>query len=69
MKEEWLANKKSFEVRDVRKLKGNFLPSILKKARSLEVGSGLCIVQSFEPIPLYSALEDLGYEHHTDRIS
>jgi len=69
MKKEWLVHKESFEIRDVRELKGNFLPSILKKARSLEVGSGLCIVQSFEPIPLYSALEDLGYEHHTYKMS
>ena len=35
----------------------------------MEVGKGLCIIQSFEPIPLYSALEELGYEHHTDKTS
>lgn len=69
MKNEWLAGKESFEVRDVRQLKGNFLPAILKKAQNLEVGGGLCVVQSFEPIPLYSALEELGYEHQTDKIS
>ena len=69
MKKEWLNQKKTFEVKDVRKLKGNFLPAILKRAQNLEVGSGLCVVQSFEPIPLYSALEELGYEYHTDKIS
>lgn len=69
MGEKWINKKESFKVIDVRKLKGNFLPSILKKAQNLEVGNGLCIVQSFEPIPLYSALEDLGYEHQTDKIS
>ena len=56
-------------MRDVRQLKGNFLPSLLKKAQKLEVGNGLCVVQSFEPIPLYSALEELGYEYHTDKVS
>jgi hypothetical protein len=51
----WLDKKQSFEVIDVRTLKGNFLPSILKKAQKIVAGGGLCIVQSFEPIPLYSA--------------
>ena len=69
MKKQWQIEKETFEVMDVQQLKGNFLPSILKKAQDLEAGKGLCIVQSFEPIPLYSALEDLGYEHQTDKIS
>jgi alkylhydroperoxidase/carboxymuconolactone decarboxylase family protein YurZ len=65
----WKEQKETFEVKDVRKLTGNFLPSILKKAQGLEVGKGLCIIQSFEPIPLYSALAELGYEHETDKVS
>jgi len=44
--------KESFEVVDVRELKGNFLPMILAKAKKIEVGEGLCVIQSFEPIPL-----------------
>ena len=27
------------------------------------------MIQSFEPKPLYSALEDLGFEHITEKIS
>ena len=69
MQMDWIDQKETFEIKDVRELKGNFLPSILKKAQKLEVGNVLCIVQSFEPIPLYSALEELGYEYHTDKIS
>ena len=65
----WLDNKDSFKSLDVRKLKGNFLPAILNKAQKLETDEGLCIVQSFEPIPLYSAMEELGYEHETEKIS
>lgn len=33
------------------------------------VGSGFCIVQSFEPIQLYTVLQGLGFEHHTEKIS
>ncbi len=62
-------NKENFEVKDVRKLKGNFLPSILKQAKSLEVNQGICVVQSFEPIPLYSAMAELGYEHETEKVN
>lgn len=65
----WIDKKSEFEVKDVRTLKGNFLPSILKKAQNLDINNGICIVQSFEPIPLYSALAELGYEHHTEKIS
>lgn len=69
MKKEWLSQKETFEVKDVRELKGNFLPAILKKAQNLEVDKGFSIIQNFEPIPLYSALEELGYEYHTDKVS
>ena len=65
----WINKKDEFEVKDVRKLKGNFLPAILKKAQELEIGQGLCIIQGFEPIPLYSALSELGFEHETDKVS
>lgn len=66
---DWLKIKEQFDVTDVRSLKGNFLLSILKKAQNIEVGSGLCVVQSFEPIPLYSAMAELGFEHETDKVS
>lgn len=66
---DWLKQKDVFEVKDVRQLKGNFLPSILKKAQGLDINKGLCIIQSFEPIPLYSALSEMGYEYHIEKIS
>ena len=66
---EWLNKKDSFLVKDVRGLQGNFLPLILKLATEGKDGEGFCIIQSFEPIPLYSTLSDLGYEHHTEKIS
>jgi len=69
MKNEWQEKKESFEVVDVRELKGNFLPMVLTKAKKIQVGEGLCVIQSFEPIPLYSALSDLGFECLADKIS
>ena len=66
MSKQWQNDKESLEVTDVRELRGNFLPMIIKKANNVAVGDGICVVQSFEPIPLYSALADLGFEHITE---
>ncbi len=69
MEQAWHEKKNSYPVIDVRALTGNFLPMILHKAQDIETGQGVCIVQSFEPKPLYSALEDLGFEHITEQVS
>jgi len=69
VKKQWESKKDMFPVIDVRQLMNNFLPMILKKAQQMKTGDGLCIVQSFEPKPLYSALKDLGFEHTTEKIS
>ena len=34
----------------------------------IPAGSGLEIIQSFEPIPLYEVMEDLGYEVHAEKV-
>ncbi|MDY0296742.1 MAG: DUF2249 domain-containing protein [Acidobacteriota bacterium] len=67
MKKDWLQQKEDFFVFDVRALQGNFLPAVEKKARDIPRGGGMRIVQNFEPIPLYSTMENLGYEHHTEK--
>jgi len=69
MSKNWENKKGRFDCVDVRKLTGNFLPALLSKAEHVKVGGGICVIQSFEPIPLYSAMADLGFEHHTERIS
>ncbi len=52
MTEEW-KKKESFEVTDVRELTGNLLPMLLKKPGKLPCnGDGMCIVHSFELVPL-----------------
>ncbi|PID93267.1 MAG: hypothetical protein CSA95_08410 [Bacteroidetes bacterium] len=65
----WNISKEDFEVRDVRSLKGNFLPSILQKAKKMPLHTGICIVQSFEPVPLYGAMAELGFEHSLEVVS
>lgn len=69
MKKAWEDKKESFEIIDVRKATANFLPGLLQKAGKLAEGEGLCIVQTFEPIPLYSAMADIGFEHVTEKSS
>ena len=69
MTEEWNDKKESFEVLDGRGLAGNVLKTILEKAEKVSAGDGICVVQSFEPIPLYSTLEEIGFEHLTEKIS
>ncbi|MDD3946575.1 MAG: DUF2249 domain-containing protein [Clostridia bacterium] len=69
MTKDWETQKESFSVIDVRELTTNFLPMILYKAQQVNLNNGICVVQSFEPKPLYSALKDLGFEHHTEKIS
>lgn len=69
MTNNWKYNKESFPVIDVRPLTNNFLPMILNKAQQVNLNNGICVVQSFEPKPLYSALKDLGFEHITEKIS
>ncbi len=65
----WHDKKASFPVIDVRDLTTAFLPMLLHKAQQVNLHNGICVVQSFEPKPLYSALEDLGFDHVTDKVS
>ena len=69
MTKEWIDKKELFEVVDARGLAGNFLSTILAKAEGMSTGSGVCVVQVFEPFPLYNTMADLGFEHHTEKIS
>lgn len=69
MKSEWVNKKDEFEVVDVRKATSNFLPGLLMKAQKVSAGKGICVIQTFEPKPLYSAMDDLGFESYTEKIS
>ena len=69
MKKPWEDKKSDFPVIDVRNLTTNFLPMILRRAQQVDLNDGICVVQTFEPKPLYSALENLGFEHVIERPS
>ena len=67
--ENWQSKAADFRKIDVRGIQGNFFEGIRKQAARTEVGSGLEIIQSFEPIPLYEMMEGLGFEHYTEQTS
>ena len=69
MKYDWENKKDTFPVIDVREITNNFLPLILQKAQQVNLNNGICVVQTFEPKPLYSALKDLGFEYITEKVS
>ena len=69
MKKEWESRKESFPSLDFRRATENFLPRLLKRATGTPEGEGFCVVQTFEPLPLYAALEDMGFEYVTEKIS
>ena len=65
---EWKDKTADFRKIDVRGVQGNFFQGLKKQAVQIPAGSGLEIIQSFEPIPLYEVMEDLGYEVHTEKV-
>ncbi|MDO4867842.1 MAG: DUF2249 domain-containing protein [Clostridia bacterium] len=66
---DWKDKTAGFKKVDVRGIAGNFFAGLKKQAMGLPVGAGMEIVQSFDPIPLYKVMEQLGFEHHTEKLS
>jgi len=64
----WKDKISEFKVKDVRGLSGNFFPALKKLAMKIEKDNGLEVIQTFDPIPLYEVMEDLGFEHHTEKV-
>ena len=64
---DWKDKTAEFKTVDVRGIQGNFFQGLKKQAMGLSVGQGLEVVQSFDPIPLYEVMEDLGYEHRAEQ--
>ncbi|MDO4539038.1 MAG: DUF2249 domain-containing protein [Coriobacteriales bacterium] len=65
---DWQDQTPTFKQIDVRGVQGNFFQNLKRQAMQVPAGSGLEIVQSFDPIPLYEVMEGLGYEHHTEQL-
>ena len=57
---DWKDKRTGFRRIDVRGVAGNFFPGLKKQAMELPGGAGLEVVQTFEPIPLYAVMEQLG---------
>lgn len=66
--DEWKDKIDEFRVKDVRGVSGNFFPALKKLAMKTPKGNGLEIIQTFDPIPLYEVMEDLGFEYHTEKV-
>lgn len=64
---DWKDKTASFKRIDVRGMQGNFFPGLKTQATKAAIGEGMVIIQSFEPIPLYEVMEDLGFERHTEK--
>lgn len=64
---DWKHKIQEFKTVDVRGIQGNFFPALKKQAMSLPEGTGLEIIQTFDPIPLYEVMEGLGFEHYTEQ--
>ena len=65
---DWKEKITTFKKIDVRGIQGNFFQGLKKQAMNIPVGEGLEIVQSFDPIPLYEVMEQLGFEHYTEQV-
>ena len=57
---EWKDKISGFKQIDVRGIQGNFFQGVKRQAMQIPAGSGLEIVQNFDPIPLYEVMEGLG---------
>lgn len=58
----------TFKKIDVRGIRENFFQGLKKQAINTEIGNGLEIIQSFDPISFYEVMENLDFEHYTEQI-
>ncbi len=63
----WLEEVREFIVEDVRGREDFFLPEIKKKLSQLREGQALVVVNDFDPLPLKNMVEEMGFEHYTER--
>lgn len=59
----------TFDVRPILDSGKDPLKDILSKAKNLNLGETLLIINSFEPIPLYSLLEKKGFIYWTEKVN
>ena len=66
---DWKDKVSEFKKVDVRGVAGNFFQGLKKQVTVLPVGSGIEVVQTFDPLPLYEVMDMLGYERHTEKVA
>lgn len=67
--ENWRDKTSEFQVADPRGISGSLFPGLKKRAEQMPIHEGLHIIQSFEPIPLYEVMEQLGFQRFTDQVA
>ena len=66
---DWKEKMGAFKTVDVRGVAGNFFLGLKKQAMAIPQGGGMEVIQTFDPIPLYAVMEELGFEHHTEQAA
>ncbi len=66
---EWKDKTNEFKKIDVRRIQGNFFAGLKRQAMQIPAGEGIEVIQSFEPLPLYEVMSELGFEHHTEQTA
>ena len=62
-------NRENFQKIDVRGIQGNFFEGLKTRAEKIPAGEGIEVIQTFDPIPLYEVMEDLGFEYYTEKTA
>jgi len=63
----WQERKESFDVLEVRSMKTDPFDIILKKAYDLAEDEGFILIQKFEPAPMISMLQEMGFDYLTEQ--
>jgi len=63
----WKERKENFETLEVRSMKSDPFDIILKKAYETEEDDGFILIQKFEPTPMISMLNEMGFDHITEQ--
>lgn len=66
---DWMERVKQFILFDVRERDDYFFPDVIKQLRRLTPNQALTVVNSFDPVPLKKAAEEMGFKHHTEKVS
>lgn len=68
-RKDWEDQIDDFPTADVRGKVGNFFPGLKRRAELTPVHGGLHVVQTFEPLPLYEVMADLGFDRLTKKVA